>query len=221
MKIPFSDRWLRLLVHAAALQPLASMVYAGLADNLTVNPIQDLTLRTGKAALLLLIASLSVSPLSTWLGLRQMIPHRRTLGLYAFFYASLHLSMFVLVDFGLNWGLIWKAVLEKRFVVAGFSAFLILLALATTSFKWWQRRMGKRWKQLHRLVYVAALLVIVHYVWLVKSDIRIPLEYGAVVGLLLIARLPPLKRLGANWRANLRKALVKNDAPVEIDRIIK
>jgi sulfoxide reductase heme-binding subunit YedZ len=215
MKLRISDRWLRLLVHAAALQPLASMVYAGLTDNLTVNPIQDLTFRTGKAALLTLIASLACTPLSSWLRFNQMIRHRRTLGLYAFFYASLHLGMFVLVDYGLNWGLIWKAVTEKRFVLAGFSAFLILLALAVTSFKWWQKRMGKRWKKLHRLVYLAAPLVIVHYIWLVKADIRIPLAYGAVVGLLLIARLPPVKRLAGSGAVNLRKVFFKPSAPGE------
>jgi len=215
MKLRISDRWLRLLVHAAALQPLASMIYAGLTDNLTVNPIQDLTFRTGKAALLTLIASLACTPLSTWLRFNQMIRHRRTLGLYAFFYASLHLGMFVVLDYGLNWGLIWKAVLEKRFVLAGFSAFLILLPLAFTSFKWWQKRLGKRWKNLHRLVYLAALLVIIHYIWLVKADIHIPLEYGAVVGLLLIVRLPPVKRLAGNGAMNLRKVFAKPSTPGE------
>jgi sulfoxide reductase heme-binding subunit YedZ len=213
MNLHFSDRWLRLAVHAAALQPLASMIYAGLTNNLTVNPIQDLTLRTGKAALLTLIASLSVSPLSCWLRLNQLIPHRRTLGLYAFFYASLHFLMFTVVDYGLNWRLIWEALVEKRFVLVGFSAFLILLSLAVTSFKWWQKRLGKRWKQLHRLVYVAVLLVIIHYVWSVKADFRIPLDYGAAVVLLLIARLPPLKRLGANWAINLRRTFIKPAAP--------
>lgn len=215
MKLRISDGWLRLLVHAAALQPLASMVYAGLADNLTVNPIQDLTFRTGKAALITLIAALACTPLSTWLRFNQMIRHRRTLGLYAFFYASLHLGMFVVVDYGLNWGLIWKAVLEKRFVLAGFSAFLILLPLAITSFRWWQKRLGKRWKRLHRLVYLAAVLVIIHYVWLVKADIRVPLAYGAVVVLLLIARLPPVKRLAGNGAVSLRKVFYKPGAQSE------
>lgn len=215
MKLHIPDRWLRLLVHTAALLPLASMIYAGLAGTLTVNPIQDLTFRTGKAALWTLIASLACTPLSTWLRFTQMIRHRRTLGLYAFFYASLHLGIFVLLDYGLNLGLIWKTVLEKRYVLAGFSAFMILLPLAITSFKWWQKRMGKRWKSLHRLVYLAAVLVIVHYTWLVKSDIREPLAYGAVVGLLLIARLPPVKRLAGNGAVNLRKVFVKPGAQIE------
>lgn len=213
MKLKIPDRWLRLLVHAAALQPLASMVYAGFTGNLTVNPIQDLTFRTGKAALLTLIASLTCTPLSTWLRFNQMIRHRRTLGLYAFFYASLHLGMFAVVDYGLDWHLIWEAISEKRYVLVGFSAYLILMSLAVTSFKWWQKRLGKRWKSLHRLVYLGAILVIIHYVWLVKGDIRVPLEYGSGIGLLLISRLPPVKRLAGNWAVNLRRLFIKPSSP--------
>jgi sulfoxide reductase heme-binding subunit YedZ len=115
---------------------------------------------------------------------------RRPLGLYAFLYASLHGLTFVGLDYGFNLGLILREVLQKRFVQAGILAFLLLLPLAITSTRGWMRRLGKNWKQLHRLVYVAALVAVVHFVWLAKGDIREPLAYGAVVVLLLAVRLP-------------------------------
>ena len=125
------------------------------------------------------------------LGIKQALPLRRPLGLYAFFYVCLHLLIFVGVDYGLDWQLIKEAIVEKRYVLVGFTAFLLLLPLAITSTKGWQRRLGKRWKKLHRLVYLAAPLAVIHFVWLVKADIREPLLYGAAVAALLLLRLPP------------------------------
>ena len=105
------------------------------------------------------------------------------------------------MDYGLGLSLIWDAIAKKRFVLVGFAAFLILVPLAITSTKGWMRRLGKNWKRLHYGVYLAAVLVIVHFVWLVKVDIRRPLLYGAVVALLLAFRLPPVRR----WVAKLRR----------------
>jgi methionine sulfoxide reductase heme-binding subunit len=196
--------WLRWLAHLGALVPLALLLWDAAHNDLTVNPIQEITFRTGKTALVLLVLTLACTPLNTLFGLKQLLPLRRPLGLYAFFYAALHLSIFAVLDYGLDWGLIRDAIVEKRFVLVGFTAFVLLAPLALTSTKGWMRRLGKRWKQLHRLIYVAALLVIVHYVWLVKADVREPLAYGAVVAALLLLRLPPVRRAVSRLRYRVR-----------------
>jgi methionine sulfoxide reductase heme-binding subunit len=121
--------------------------------------------------------------------------------LYAFLYAVAHLFIFAGLDYGFDLSLIWAELAEKRFVLVGFAAFLILIPLAITSTKGWMRRLGKNWKRLHYGVYLAVILVIVHFVWLVKADIRRPLLYGAVVMLSLAFRLPPVRR----WAAKLRR----------------
>ena len=201
--------WLRVLTHAGAWIPLAVLIWDGVHDRLTVNPIQEISFRTGKIALTLLVLSLACTPANTLFGLRQVLPLRRPLGLYAFMYACLHLFNFVVVDYGLDADLIKQAIVEKRYVLVGFAAFLLLTPLALTSTKGWMRRLGKRWKVLHRLVYLAAPLVIVHFVWLVKADIREPLLYGALVALLLLLRLPPIRRALTTLR--YRRAPVQPD----------
>ena len=185
---------LRMLVHIGSLAPLALIVWYAFSGGLTANPIQDITFRTGKTALILLLLSLLCTPLNTLFGLKQLLPLRRPLGLYAFFYVCVHLFIFVALDYGLDLELIKQAIVEKRYVLVGFSAFLLLLPLAATSTKGWMRRLGKNWKKLHRLVYLAAGLAIVHFVWLVKADIREPLLYGAILGVLLLLRLAPIRQ---------------------------
>jgi sulfoxide reductase heme-binding subunit YedZ len=199
------DRFPRLttlqwLVHVGALLPLLSLFYDAFTGNLTANPIQYLTVRTGKFALIFLIISLACTPINTVFGFRQVLRVRRALGLYAFFYASIHFLIFIGLDYGLNWNLIKEAIFEKRFALVGFAAFLILLPLAITSTRTWMKRLGKNWTRLHRFVYLAGVLVIIHYVWLVKSDIRIPLLYGAVVVLLLIARIKLVRKAISRFR---------------------
>jgi sulfoxide reductase heme-binding subunit YedZ len=188
MKKP--KHWLAILTHVAALTPLAVMAWEYARGQLSANPIREITLRTGKAALVLLVLSLAVTPVHILFGTRLVLKLRRPLGLYAFLYASLHGLTFVGLDYGFNLGLLLREVLQKRFVQAGILAFLLLLPLAITSTRGWMRRLGKNWKRLHRLVYVAALVAVVHFVWLAKGDIREPLAYGAVVVLLLAVRLP-------------------------------
>jgi sulfoxide reductase heme-binding subunit YedZ len=195
--------WLRLAVHIACWGPLALLIWDGLHSNLTANPIQEITHRTGKTALILLVLSLLCTPANTVLGFKQALPLRRPLGLYAFFYVCLHLLIFAVVDYGLDWQLIQEAIVEKRYVLVGFAAFLLLLPLAITSTKGWQRRMGKRWKRLHQLVYLAAPLAVIHFVWLVKADIREPLLYGAAVALLLLLRAPGIRRSISRLRYRL------------------
>jgi sulfoxide reductase heme-binding subunit YedZ len=197
--------WLRILTHVGALTPLAWLLWDYWFDQLTVNPIQDITFRTGKPALILLLLSLACTPVNTVFGFKQVLPLRKPLGLYAFMYVSLHFLIFVGLDYGFDWRLLQEAIFEKRYALVGFAAFLILLPLAITSTQGWMRRLGKNWKRLHRWVYLAGILVIVHYVWLVKSDIREPLLYGAAVVLLLALRLPSVRKAVANFRSRFRK----------------
>jgi sulfoxide reductase heme-binding subunit YedZ len=181
-------------VHIACWIPFVVLIWDFQHNHLTVNPIQEATFRTGKTALVLLALSLACTPANMLFGLKQALPLRRPLGLYAFFYVCIHLLIFAAVDYGLDWELIKEAITEKRYVLVGFTAFLLLLPLAITSTKGWQRRLGKRWKKLHRLVYLAAPLVIVHFYWLVKADVSEPLLFGAAVAVLLLLRLPSVRR---------------------------
>jgi methionine sulfoxide reductase heme-binding subunit len=192
--------WLRLIIHIGCWVPLAVLIWDFLHNHLTANPIQEATFRTGKTALVLLLLSLACTPANTLFGLKRVLPLRRPLGMYAFFYVCVHLVIFAVVDYGLDWELIKQAIVEKRYVLVGFSAFLLLVPLAITSTKGWQRRLGARWKKLHRLVYLAAPLVIVHFVWLVKADIREPLLFGAGLAALLLLRATPIRRALTNLR---------------------
>ncbi len=191
----------QLVVHAAALAPLVLLLAAALTGNLSVNPIQDATFRTGKTAMVLLVASLACTPVNTVFGFRPAIKVRRALGLYAFLYASIHFAIFIGLDYGFDLRLVALELAEKRYILVGATALLILLPLAITSTKGWQRRLGKAWKKLHRWVYLAGVLVIFHYIWVQKSDIREPLVWGAILGVLLLLRVPALRRRVARWRA--------------------
>lgn len=192
--------WFQWAVHLGAWIPALWLFWDWWTYNLTVNPIQDLTLRTGKAALVLLILSLAVTPVQLLTGWRQVIKVRRALGLYAFFYVTAHFLVFLVVDYGLDLELLQAAIFEKRFALVGFAAFLILLPLAITSTRGWMKRLGKRWKSLHRGVYLAGILAVIHYIWLVKSDVRQPYAFGAVLLFLLAVRLPKLRRQISDWR---------------------
>jgi len=185
----------QILVHFGSIIPFIWLVWDAVAGNLTVNPIQALTQRTGKYALAFLLVCLACSPLNSLFGFRSALKVRRALGLYAFFYASLHFLIFLVLDYGLNVGLIKEAIFEKRFAVVGFIAFVFLTLLAITSTRGWKKRLGKKWKWLHRSIYLAGLLVIVHYTWAVKADIRIPLFNGFVLLMLLSVRIPGVRKL--------------------------
>jgi sulfoxide reductase heme-binding subunit YedZ len=192
---------IRWLVHIAAWVPLIVLLVDALNDNLTVNPIQAATQRTGGTAIILLALSLACTPASTYLGWKDAVKLRRALGLYAFLYAAIHFVLFMIVDFGLQFDLIAREFVEKRYLWAGLPAFLILAALAATSFRRAMRRMGKNWKRLHRLIYAAALLVILHLAFVIKGDffalsgdVWKPLLAAIVIGGLLIVRIPPIRR---------------------------
>jgi sulfoxide reductase heme-binding subunit YedZ len=185
----------RHLVHPLSLFPLLWLIWDGFTGRLSVNPIQDLTLRTGEAALILLVACLACTPLNLFTGWKWPLGLRKPLGLYSFFYVVLHLLIFVALDYGLDLALIGAAVVEKRYVLAGFAAFLLLLPLALTSTRGAQRRLKRNWKMLHRLIYPAAILAVLHFLWLSKVW-REPAIYLIIVLVLLAVRLPAVRR----WR---------------------
>ncbi len=193
----------QIAVHLGSLVPLALLIWDALHDNLTVNPIQAATFRTGKTALVLLALSLACTPLNSVFGFRQALKVRRPLGLYAFMYATLHFFIFVGVDYGLNLSLIYDAIFEKPYALVGFAAFLLLIPLAITSTKGWMKRLGRLWAQIHKLVYVIAGLVILHFVWLVKSDIREPLLFGLGIAALLSLRLPRVRKYVSSLRQRI------------------
>ena len=194
-------------VHALAWTLLAWLVWDYYTGNLTVNPIQAATQRTGKIALIMLVLSLSCTPLNTLFGWRQALTVRRPLGLYAFLFAATHFVIFTGVDYQFNWEYLKPEILEKRFIFVGLASLTILFMLAVTSFRWWEKRLGKNWKRLHRLVYLAGGLVILHYAWAkkgdifrLKGDILQPLLFGLLVTLLLILRIPMVRSFVSKLR---------------------
>ena len=201
-------RLLGIATHVGALIPLASILWDYWFYQLGADPIREVTLRTGKSALILLGLSLACTPLNILFGWKQLIPLRKVLGLYAFLYASLHALTFVWLDYGLDPGLIREAIFQKPFAIAGLATFLLLLPLAVTSNRWSRRRLGKRWNQLHKLAYVAAILAGVHFLWLVKGAYSRPLVYGALLSVLLLIRVPPIREKIVYWRRQLTKRML-------------
>ncbi len=181
--------WLRVTVFLICLGPFAQLIYNASTDNLGTNPIEAITLHTGSWGLIFLIGTLSVTPLRRISGWNGLIRFRRTLGLFAFFYLTLHLTTFVVLDHFFDFNAIVKDVMKRPYVTAGFAGFILLLPLALTSTKAMIRRLGKKWQQLHRLIYIAAVAGVIHFYWLVKADIRRPVQYGFVLALVLGYRL--------------------------------
>ena len=188
-------RWLLIATHLAALTPLLLLALAWSGGRLGANPIREITLRTGRAALTLLVLSLAVTPVRLIASLATIGRLRKPLGLYAFLYLTLHLLTYVGLDFGFNLSFLWPDVRQQRFVQVGLLSFLLLLPLAVTSTRRWQKRLGRNWKRLHKLAYPASALAVLHFFWLVKGDWRRPLAAAIVLALLLLARLSPVRKL--------------------------
>ena len=191
---PFHWTGFQLAVHVAAWMPLLALLWDAWQGHLSVNPIQDMTYRTGKAAMVLLVATLAVTPAYILFRFRSGLKVRRALGLYAFGYAFLHGLIYVGVDYGWDFQLILGELGEKRYVLVGFLALLLLTPLAITSTRGWQRRLKQRWKKLHGLIYPAALLVMLHYIWVQKADAREPWIWAGFLMLLLLVRIPRVRR---------------------------
>lgn len=182
-------QWIRRAVFLFALMPFMLLVIGVVQNSLGADPARTLALDSGRWSLRFLLASLAITPCRELLGLYGLAPLRRTLGLYALFYASLHFLVYVLFLLELRWSEIGSDILERPYITVGFCALLILCALGATSPKLMVRKLGRRWKPLHRLVYVAAVLSIVHLTWILRTDLIDAVIYGGILLLLLLYRL--------------------------------
>lgn len=158
-----------------------------------VEPVKEITHRTGWWTLFLLSLTLGVTPARRWTGWHALIRQRRTLGLLAFTYATLHFLTYLVLDQFFAWSYIWEDIAKRPYITVGFTAWLLLIPLAVTSTKGWIRRLGRRWGVLHRLVYVVAALGVLHFLWLVKADVREPVAFGLVLVGLLTTRLARIR----------------------------
>lgn len=177
-------------VFGICLLPLLRLIVLGGSGGLGANPIEFITRSTGTWVLVGLLVTLSVTPLRRLTGRTDLIRYRRMLGLFTFFYASLHFVTYIWLDQFFDPSSIARDIIKRPFITVGFSAFVLLIPLAITSTHAMMRRLGRRWQQLHRLVYAVSALGVVHYLWLVKKDLTEPLIYGTVLAVLLILRLP-------------------------------
>jgi sulfoxide reductase heme-binding subunit YedZ len=184
------SKWTKVTIFVLCLVPLVLVGVRTVQGNLTANPVEFLQHFTGDWALRLLILCLAVTPLRKLLNLPNLIRFRRMLGLFAFFYLCLHLLTYIGPDQGFDLAGMWRDVQKRRFITVGFIGFVLLIPLAVTSTNGWVRRLGgRRWQMLHRAIYISAICGVIHYYWLVKSDVRKPLFYGVLVAILLLWRV--------------------------------
>lgn len=189
-----TPRWIvvgKVVMWAACLAPLAWLVVRGLglSGSLGANPVEEVLDTCGKTGLNLLILTLCVTPIRRSTGINRLVAFRRPLGLFAFFYLVLHFLTYALLDLGLAWDTIWVDIAERPYITVGFTALVLLVLLAATSTHALQRRLGRHWAKLHRLVYVIGILAVVHYWWQTKLDVAEPALYATVLALLLGVRL--------------------------------
>jgi sulfoxide reductase heme-binding subunit YedZ len=193
-------KWVKPLIWTICLTPLVWLAWLAYKSDLGANPIERIEHFTGDWTLRLLLASLAITPLRKLLHQPDLIRFRRLLGLFAFFYACLHFTTYFWLDQYFDLPAIWKDILKRPYITAGFTAFVLLIPLAVTSTAGSIRRLGgKRWQKLHKLVYISAIAAVIHYYWLVKSDIRLPLFYGCLLAIELTVRVmvrKPTKKLG-------------------------
>ncbi len=203
-------RWIKVAVFLACLVPLAVLLWRFFGPTPTdmstwgiglgANPIEKITHATGDWTLRFLLITLSITPLRKLLGIPALIRFRRMFGLFAFFYGCLHFTTYIWLDKFFNLHDMLADIAKRKFITVGFTAFVLLIPLALTSTAWSIRRLGgKRWQALHRLIYVSAVAGVIHYLWLVKRDIRKPLIYGAILAILLAYRavvwiMPAIKK---------------------------
>lgn len=180
----------RASVFLLCLLPLLLLVMDALRGDLTANPIENLTHRTGWWALALLLVTLAVTPVRRLTGWNGIVKLRRMIGLFAFLYATLHVAIYFGLDQLLSFRYIAEDIVERPYITVGFTAWLVMVPLALTSTRGWIRRLGRRWQRLHRLVYLSAALAILHFLWLVKADTREPLLFAAAFAVLMLLRLP-------------------------------
>src|SRR5437868_10343483 len=179
-------RWFKPVIFLACMGPVFRLGWKAYAGLLGANPIEVITHSTGDWTLIFLLITLAVTPVRRVTGQIWLIRYRRMFGLFAFFYACLHFTTYIWLDKFFNVHEMLADIAKRKFITVGFAAFLLLVPLALTSTSGWIRRLGgKRWQALHRLIYASAILGVFHYLWLVKADVRKPLQYGTVLAVLL------------------------------------
>lgn len=184
-----SITYIKVAVFSACMIPLGLLVLNGFQNNLTANPIEYITHQTGLWTLRLLLITLAMTPLKVMTGSAVFIRIRRMLGLFTFFYASLHMIIYFWLDLGLDWQRIIEDIIEHTYVTAGMLAWLLMLPMAITSNKFMIRKLGKKWKRLHQAIYIVIGLGCLHFIWLVKSDLTEPLIYTGIGLSLLLFRI--------------------------------
>ena len=190
MRALLISKWTKVALFLICLIPFADLLWRFITGNLGINPVETLQHGTGDWTLRFIVFTLCITPFRKLFKLPDLIRFRRMLGLFAFFYVCLHFLTYLGPDQSFDLAGMWKDVAKRPYITVGFTAFVLLIPLAITSTTGWIRRLGgKRWQMLHRSIYVAAVCGVIHYYWLVKSDVRKPLFYGALVAILLLWRL--------------------------------
>src|SRR5205809_5314355 len=215
MKAPREQvlRILKVLVFVLCLGPLAVLVWKGFHELLGANPVDVITLTTGKWTLVFLLITLSITPVRKLAALPWLIRFRRMVGLYAFFYGCLHLTTYVWLDKFFDVPEMLHDIVKRRFITAGMTAFTLMLPLALTSTTGWIRRLGgKRCQNLHRLIYFSAAAGVIHFIWLVKADLRQPFTFGAVLVALLAYRT--IMWAVARAKSRIKERGLKEQLPV-------
>jgi sulfoxide reductase heme-binding subunit YedZ len=190
------------LAHLGAVTPFLVLAWKYWRGEFLVDPVREMMTSTGQTALVLLMLTLAVTPINTLMGFKQGLRVRRALGLYTFAYAVLHLLILVGLDYAFAWNLIIEDIFGQLRTIVGAAAWLSMLPLAVTSTNGWMKRLGKRWKRLHRLVYLTGVLAVVHFLWAVK-DGREPFIYGGVLLLLFVLRIPALRKAIKRFRRQM------------------
>jgi sulfoxide reductase heme-binding subunit YedZ len=198
---------LQIAVHIYGWSVLVILIFQYFTNDLTADPVQYLERRTGHHAIALLTLALACTPLNTLFRWSEPLKRRRALGLYAFMYVTIHVLIYLDLDFGLAWSFVLQNFTQDPRLIVGLTAFLLLIPLAWTSFDIWKKRLGKNWKRLHTAIYVIAPLGVLHFAWnkkgnlfIAQGDIAQPLIYGLVVVLLLILRIPAVRKGIASLR---------------------
>jgi sulfoxide reductase heme-binding subunit YedZ len=221
-KIPYTP--LQIAMHLYAWSALVALTFDLITHHLTANPIQAMEQRTGRHAITLLVLALACTPLNTLFGWRELLKRRRALGLYTLMYATVHVLIFINLDYGLAWSLIIQTVIQKSYILYGMTVFLLLIPLGITSFDIWKVRLGKNWKRLHQIIYLIAPIAVLHYalskkgdIFHLQGDIVRPLIYGLVVLILLVLRLPFIRRFFASFRGRVLSLFIRPHPQPKMD----
>jgi sulfoxide reductase heme-binding subunit YedZ len=221
-KLPYTP--LQIAMHLYAWSTLVALIFDFFTHHLTANPIQAMEQRTGRHAITLLVLTLACTPLKTLFGWRELLKRQRALGLYTLMYATVHVLIFINLDYGLAWSLIIQTIIQKPYILFGATVFLLLIPLGITSFDIWKVRLGKNWKRLHQIIYLIAPIAVLHFalskkgdIFHLQGDIVRPFIYGLVVLFLLILRLPFIRRFFASFRTRVFALFVRPNPQPKMD----